>query len=529
MKIPKYLEEIINKLEEGGYDAWIVGGCVRDLLLEKEPNDWDITTSATPEEMLKIFPDGHYENDFGTVILPIKNEVGENLDAIEVTTFRSEQGYSDRRRPDEVVFEKDVEADLARRDFTINALAMKKADSKIVVKDDLKEFIIPFQSITLRRSLSKEDSAGVSRQSPLAGDSDKTNVKDDWIILDLFGGVKDLGKKMIRAVGEPMDRFKEDSLRMMRAIRFSAQLNFKIEEKTERAILKMAGALKFIARERIAIELVKILKSDRPYEGIMALHETKLLQYIIADLEQGVGIDQSRHHIYTVFEHDVLALKHCPNKEWQVRFAALIHDIGKPKTKKIINGIATFYNHEYVGAKLADKICRNLKFSADDTFRIANLVRNHMFYYNAGEVTAASVRRLIKKVGRENLKDLIDLRIADRLGSGTPKAEPYKLRHLQYMFERVQNDPVSVKMLKINGTDLMDDLKIPPSPKLGEILDVLLGEVIENPENNEKEFLLSRARELNEMNSAELRARAKDLIEEKREEEDKKMKRGYKV
>lgn len=496
MQIPQYLENIIKKLEENGHEAWIVGGCVRDLLMDKVPNDWDVTTDALPEEMLKIFPEAHYENDFGTVILPIKNEQGEVLDAIEITTYRSEQGYSDRRRPDEVRFEKDVDADLARRDFTINALAMRKVGSKKEVSDDLKKFVV---------------------------------VKDGYEIIDLFGGVKDIEKRIIRAVGEPMDRFKEDSLRMMRAIRFSAQLGFSIEEKTERSIVKMAGALKFIARERVAVELIKTLKSDRPYEGVMALHDTKLLQYIVPELEQGVGIEQSRHHIYTVFEHDVLALKNCPSKEWQVRFAALIHDIGKPKTRKVIDGIWTFYNHEYVGAKLAVKICKNLKFSADDTFRISNLVRNHMFYYNVDEVTAASVRRLIKKVGRENLKDLIDLRIADRLGSGTKKAEPYKLRHLQYMFERVQNDPVSVKMLKINGTDLMDILKIGPSPKIGEILDVLLSEVIEDPELNTKEYLAKRAVELNEMDAKELRARAKEVIEEKREEDNREMKRGFKV
>jgi tRNA nucleotidyltransferase (CCA-adding enzyme) len=212
-----------------------------------------------------------------------------------------------------------------------------------------------------------------------------------------------------------------------------------------------------------------------------------------------------------------------------VRFASLIHDIGKPKTKKIIKGIGTFYNHEYVGAKMAEKICRNLKFSADDTFRIVNLVRHHMFYYNVGEVTAASVRRLIKKVGKENLKDLIDLRIADRLGSGTKKAVPYKLRHLEYMFERVQNDPVSVKMLKINGSDLMADLKIPPSPKIGEILDVLLAEVIEKPELNEKDLLAKRAQELNKMDSVELRQRAKEVIEEKKEAEDREMKKEFHV
>jgi poly(A) polymerase/tRNA nucleotidyltransferase (CCA-adding enzyme) len=212
-----------------------------------------------------------------------------------------------------------------------------------------------------------------------------------------------------------------------------------------------------------------------------------------------------------------------------VRLAALIHDIGKPKTKKIIKGVGTFYNHEYVGARLAGRLCRSLKFSTADSERIVNLVRNHMFYYNVGEVTAASVRRLIKKVGRENLKDLIDLRISDRLGSGTKKAEPYKLRHLQYMFERVQNDPVSVKMLAVNGTDLMNNLKLPPSPKIGEILDVLLSEVIEDPAKNEKETLLKRAGELNGMNGAELRRRAKELIEEKREEEDRGMKKEFKV
>jgi len=496
MKIPAQLKEVISKLESSGFEAWIVGGCVRDFLMDKEPNDWDLTTNALPEEMLKVFPEAHYENDFGTVILPIKDEKGEVLEVFEITTYRSEEGYADRRRPDKVNFEKDVDADLSRRDFTVNALTMRSAGSKLPLRDDLKSFIVE---------------------------------KDGYQILDLFGGVKDIDKRIIRAVGEPMDRFKEDSLRMMRAVRFSCQLGFKMEEKTERAIVKMAGALKFIARERIAIELVKILKSDRPYEGIMALYDTKLLQYIIPDLEQGVGMEQSRHHIYTVFEHGVLALKHCPSKDWRVRLAALIHDIGKPKTRVVIDGIATFYNHEYVGAKLANKICKNLKFSADDTERIVNLVRNHMFYYNVGEVTAASVRRLIKKVGVENLKDLIDLRIADRLGSGTKKAVPYKLRHLQYMFEKVQHDPVSVKMLKINGTDLMKELGIAPSPKIGEILDVLLGEVIEDSALNEKEHLSSRAKELNEMDGAELRAKAKELIEEKREEEDRQIKRGYKV
>jgi poly(A) polymerase/tRNA nucleotidyltransferase (CCA-adding enzyme) len=212
-----------------------------------------------------------------------------------------------------------------------------------------------------------------------------------------------------------------------------------------------------------------------------------------------------------------------------VRLAALLHDIAKPKTHKVINGIATFYNHEYLGAKMTAKIMSRLKFSREDSERVVNLVKNHMFYYNVGEVTAASVRRLIVKVGRDNLQDLIDLRVADRLGSGTPKAMPYKLRHLQYMFEKVQNDPVSVKMLKINGDDLIAELKILPGPKIGAILEVLLGEVIEDPTRNVARHLMARAKELNSFNLEELRAQAKAVIEEKRASDDKEIKKQFKV
>jgi len=331
---------------------------------------------------------------------------------------------------------------------------------------------------------------------------------------------------------------------MVRAIRFSSQLGFEIEPKTERAISKLAGSIKFIANERIKDELVKILSSERPYEGIMKLHNTKLLNYIIPELEQGVDVKQDRHHIYTVFKHSVLALKHCPSLDYRVRMAALLHDIGKPKTKKFINGIATFYNHEYAGERMGTKIMTRLKFSNEDTEKVTNLVRNHMFYYNTDEVTAASVRRLIKKVGRENLEDLIKMRIADRLGSGTPKAKPYKLRHLEYMFERVQNDPVSVKMLKLNGDFLsifitefksshyfhmIAKLGFKPGPKMGAVLDVLLSEVIEDPKLNNLVHLAKRAQELDKDDIASLREQANARIEAKRGEDDKKMKKGYYV
>lgn len=499
--IPAFVRETIKKLEEAGFEAYIVGGCVRDLLLENPPSggpeDWDITTKARPEEMLKIFPEAKYENVFGTVLLPIKNKRGETEQLIEITTYRSEQGYSDRRRPDTIRFEDSLEKDLERRDFTVNAMALRMTiDNKQLTIDKIK-------------------------------DSQMSNVNGQMYIVDLFGGRKDLEKKIIRAVGEPADRFKEDALRMMRAIRLAVQLDFKIEEKTQRAIIKLAGGIKFISGERLRDELIKILSAARPSEGIEMLHQSKLLQYILPELERGIGVKQNKHHIYTVFKHSLLSLKFCPSQDWRVRLAALLHDIAKPQTKKIIGGDATFYNHDFIGAKVTKKIMQRLKFSNDDIEKVYTLVRYHMFYYNVDEVTEAAVRRLIVKVGKENLKDLIDLRIGERLGSGVPKAKPYKLRHLEYMIEKVQKDPLSVKMLKINGNDLMELLKIEPGPKIGAILDVLLSEVIEEPKLNTKEYLEKRSRELNKLDLKELREKAKERIEEKKMEDDTELKQEF--
>jgi len=488
MEIPEYVLNTCQAIKKEGFEAYIVGGCVRDFLMKKKPKDWDITTNARPETLIKIFKNSKYNNSFGTVLLPIrdekkegsdKDEKGELVTVLEITTYRSEGAYSDNRHPDEVVFEDELEQDLSRRDFTINALAIDPEEPEEVV--------------------------------------------------DLYGGRKDIKLKIIRAIGEPSDRFKEDALRMLRAVRFCSQLGFTLEPKTQRGIVKLAGSLKFISQERIRDEIIKILSSDLPSEGIQLLHDCKLLQYILPELEQGFTVRQDRHHIYTVYKHNVLALKYCPNKKWQVRLAALLHDVAKPKTRKIINNIATFYNHEYLGSKMANKIMTRLKFSNEDRDRVVNLIKNHMFYYNAGEVTAASVRRLIVKVGKENLSDLIDLRVADRLGSGTPKAMPYKLRHLQYMMEKVQHDPVSVKMLKINGDDLMNKLNIEPSPKIGAILDVLFSEVIEEPASNDKKKLLERAKELNNDDLETLRSKAKEVIEERKQEEDKNIKKQFKV
>ena len=492
----KFALKTISDLQKAGFEAYLVGGSVRDLLMGKDPYDFDITTNALPEEIMQVFPEAKYENDFGTVILAIKDKEEKVLTVLEITTYRSESGYRDHRRPDEVVFETELEKDLMRRDFTVNAMALCPVKSK------------------------QGDKYGAKKIKVL---------DNEFYLVDLFGGLKDIKLKIIRAVGEPVDRFKEDALRIMRAIRFSAQLGFELEPKTERGILKMAGSLKFIAKERIKDEMVKILKSNKPYEGFVALYKTKLLQYILPELLAGENMKQNHHHVYTVFKHNLLSLKHCPSSKWQVRLAALLHDIAKPQSMKVIDGQTTFYNHEYAGARMTRKILTRLKFSNNDIEMIVNLVKNHMFYYNVGEVTAASVRRLIAKTGRENLQDLIHLRVADRLGSGTPKAMPYKLRHLQYMMEKVQNDPVSVKMLKVNGDTLISELKMEPGPKMGAILDVLLAEVLEDPELNDKKVLLKRVKELEKLDLEEIRAKAKEVIEEKREEEDKDIKKKFKV
>jgi tRNA nucleotidyltransferase (CCA-adding enzyme) len=505
-RIPKPIIEIIQKLEAAGFEAFVVGGCVRDLLMDIEPKDWDITTNAKPEEVVEIFPNSFYENDFGTV--GVKSEIG----VVEVTTYRIESKYSDKRRPDRVKFAKTLEEDLSRRDFSINALALKlKAKS--------------------------EKRKATTQNSKVSGDLE---------IVDLFDGQKDLKDRIIRAVGNADERFDEDALRMMRAVRFavtldadikikrtkgprklSAKTPFTVEEKTKKAIAKNAKNLKLIALERIQDELNKILISDFAAEGIELLRELKLLQYIIPELEKGYGVGQNRHHIYTIYEHSILSLKNCPSLKPEVRLAALLHDIAKPETKRGEGAYSTFYNHDHVGARVVEKILKRLKYSSEAIRKVKLLVDNHMFYYNVDEVGASSVRRLVKKIRLENVDDLIDLRVGDRLGSGVPKAVPYKLRHFKYMVDRISHDPLSVKMLEVNGNDLMKELKLKPGPMLGAILDVLLSEVIEDPKENQKNILLGRAKELSKENLSKLREMAKEIIEEKKEEEDKDIKAKY--
>jgi tRNA nucleotidyltransferase (CCA-adding enzyme) len=492
MKIPKYVQNTLKTLEKANFEAYLVGGCVRDLLINNKPKDWDITTNARPKEIQKIFPETVYENKFGTVGIKIKNNNDETIDIVEITTYRIESKYSDKRRPDSVKFAKTLKEDLERRDFTVNALAMFHVKHRAQSKNTKNQ-----------------------------------TTDNNYQVTDLFNGQKDLKNKLIRAVGDPNERFNEDALRMMRAIRFAVVLGWKIEPKTLKAIRNNAKLIKKIANERIHDEFIKILQSETPEEGILLLRNAKLLQYIIPELELGVGMNQNKHHTYTIFKHLIMSLKHCPSKDYRVRLAALFHDIAKPQTKRGQGIDATFYNHDIVGAKIAKKIMKRMAFSSQDVEKVTHLIKNHMFYYNVGDVSDAGIRRLVKKVGKENMKDLMDLRISDRLGSGVPKAKPYKLRHLEYLIDKVSKDPISVKSLKVSGETLIKDLKMSPSPKFGAILDCLLAEVIENPKNNTKTYLKKRAKELDKMDLKDLRKQAKGKIKEKKEEEDKEIKEKH--
>jgi poly(A) polymerase/tRNA nucleotidyltransferase (CCA-adding enzyme) len=410
------------------------------------------------------------------------------LKEIEITTFRKEAKYTDKRHPDFVGFAKTLEEDLARRDFTINAMAIEIQNSKFKIQNE--------------------------------------NVK--FKIIDLFRGQEDLKQKIIRAVGDPRERFSEDALRMMRAVRFSVTLGegWKIEEKTQEAIKENAFWISAISKERIRDEFFKIIMSERAAEGIERMRQLGLLKYIIPELEEGYKVTQNKHHIYDCYEHYLRSLDFAAKKGFNmyVRLAALFHDIGKPRTKKGEGPDATFYGHEIVGAKMTAQILNRLRFSKKDIEKIVKLVRYHLFYYNPEEVGESSVRRLLRKVGKENIEELIQVRMADRIGSGVPKAEPYKLRHLRYMIEKVSRDPISVKMLKVDGNDVMEILKIKPGPKVGQILHILLEEVIEDPKKNEENFLKKEIERLGKLPDEKLKKLAKEArekiekIEQKRDE-----------
>lgn len=506
MKIPKEILEIIDRLQKANFEAYLVGGCVRDLLLNKKPKDWDITTNDRPEEIQKIFPDSIYENQFGTVAVKTKAK-DPTLKIIEITTFRQEGKYTDKRHPDTITFAKTLEEDLSRRDFTINAIAIEIR-------------------ITNQESRIKKNKKTVIHDSKF------------YTIIDPFDGQKDLKNKIIRAVGDPGQRFDEDALRLMRAIRFSCELNFALEEKTLGAIKKISPLLRFIAKERIRDEFLKIIQTPQASQGVLLLEETELLKQFIPELEKSIGVTQNKHHIYTVWEHLWRSLDYASQKNYslEVRLASFFHDIGKPITKEGEGKEATFYNHEIVGAKIVRQILGRLRFSKNQTEKIIRLVRYHGFVYDPEITTDAAIRRLLIKVGKDNIPELAQVREADRIGSGCPKAVPFRLRHFLFKIEKInkqlEGKEPSLKMLKINGDDIMKISNIKPGPKIGMLLNILLEEVLDEPEKNEKEYLEKRAKELEKLSEKELNKmneKAKEKYKNILEEEEIKIKNKYHV
>jgi tRNA nucleotidyltransferase/poly(A) polymerase len=310
-KIPEDIIEIYKRLENSGFEVYFVGGCVRNILLQKDPEDWDLTTNATPSQIQSVFPDSFYENSFGTVGIPLPQMLeNEHKGVVEITTYRTEGIYKDHRRPEAVSWGKTIEEDLERRDFTMNAVAFQL-------------------------------------------DENSTNLLK---FVDPFNGIGDIELKLIKAVGNPDARFKEDALRLMRAVRLGTQLNFSIDETTLTAIRSDAKLIEHVSGERVRDELIKILATERSYDGIMLLNSTNLLQYILPELETGKGVSQERpgrHHTADVFTHNVLSLKYTPATDPLVRLATLLHDVGKPMVRsEDEQGLVIFYNHEIAGSSM---------------------------------------------------------------------------------------------------------------------------------------------------------------------------------
>jgi len=445
VQLPKSVIDILEKFQDAKFEIYIVGGAVRDILMGKIINDWDFTTNAIPEEILKIIPDGFYDNQFGTVgyMSP------EFEKPFEITTFRSEQEYSDARHPDKISWGKSLKEDLARRDFTINAMALS--------------FVLGTKYKVL-----------------------STNV------VDLYGGQKDIENKIIRAVRDPNERFSEDALRMMRAVRIATQLDFAIEEKTLQGINKNAPLINKIAKERIKEELFKIIASQNPYNGIILLQKSELMQEIMPEFEKCFGVEQKspgRHHIYDVGNHLLMSLKNCRSTDTVTRFATLIHDIGKPQTyRKLPSGTITFYNHEMVSTKIAQNLADRLKFSKKEKDKLLTLVRWHQFSVDEHQ-TDSAIRRMLKNIGIDNMEDMLALRVADRLGGGARETS-WRLEEFKRRLIEVQKQPFTVADLKISGNDVMKELNIAPGPEVGKILNNLFEKVVNKEIENEKKVLL---------------------------------------
>ncbi|MBI4065321.1 HD domain-containing protein [Candidatus Gottesmanbacteria bacterium] len=451
--LPTQAQYVIDTLKNADFEAYAVGGSVRDLIIGRPTKGWDFTTNATPEEILKLFPDSFYDNQFGTVGIKIKATSDKRQatseekieDIYEVTTYRSEQGYSDHRHPDKISWGETIEEDLSRRDFTINAIAF-----------------------------------------------------DGKRLVDPYDGQQDIKRKNIKSVGNADDRFKEDALRMMRAVRIATELGFMIDETTLSAIGTNTSLLMKISYERIRDELIRILSSEYPADGILLLKNSGLLEKILPEFTLSFTIQQKspkRHHMYDVGTHSLMALKLCPSKDPTVRLATLLHDIGKVQTyKKDATGLITFFNHEVVGSRTIKTITSRLRLSKKDAEKIYTLVRWHQFSVDERQ-TDSAMRRFIRRVGKDNLGDMLALRIGDRLGGGALETS-WRLELFKKRLVEVQKQPFTVADLKVNGFDVMKEFHCKPGPIVGKILNQLFAEVEEGKLKNDREVLLDRLHEI---------------------------------
>jgi tRNA nucleotidyltransferase (CCA-adding enzyme) len=469
--IPKEVLDIHQRLRKAGFEAYLVGGCVRDLLLEREPKDWDITTNAHPEQIQPLYEETFYENEYGTVGV-VTQSSNPRLKVIEITPYRTEGKYTNARHPDHVDWSDSLSEDLKRRDFSINAMAYDP---------------------------------------------------EHHTLIDEHGGEVDLKRKLIVTVGNPSDRFAEDALRMLRAIRIAAELDFMLDGSTAAGIATHASKLADISRERVRDELVRILESDRPMQALFVAQKLGILKHVISELEEGIGCAQNQAHSFDVFEHLVRSMQHAADQKWplEVRAAALLHDVGKPATRRWSDEKKdwTFYGHDVVSARMARKILADLKFPKELSQKVEALIRWHMFFSDPDTITLSAVRRVITRVGVNNIQDLLKLRVCDRIGTGRPKAHPFRLRKYMSMVDEAMRDPISVNMLKIDGKRIMEVASISPGPRIGWVLHALLEEVLDDPSKNTEQNLESRTLELLKLEEEELKTLGEGGKERKEEEE----------
>lgn len=484
LKIPEVVTQVTTQLETAGFEAFLVGGCVRDHIMGFIPKDYDITTNATPEQIVSIFGEDNtfYDNSFGTVGVKTSSDEA-FLKIIEITPYRLESGYSDNRHPDQVTFSQKIEDDLSRRDFTINAIAY----------------------------------------SPSKGQ-----------IYDLFDGIKDIEEKTIKTVGNPDFRFQEDALRLIRAIRFVSQLNFSIQKETFESICVNHETFVNVSRERIRDEFSKLLMTKNPSVGIFLLYQSNLLQYISKDLVNSYGVSQNKQaHKYNVFEHLVRSMQYAADQDFslEIRLSALFHDIAKPHTKRESNGKTTFFGHEVVGERVTRVTLSKLKFSRETINYVCLLIRWHMFFSDPDQITLTAVRRMLARVGESAMWDLIKLRQCDRIGSGRPNANPYRLRKYVSMVEEALKDPISLKMLKVDGVLLMKH-GFTPGKQLGNVLYALFEEVLGDPNRNTEDYLVTRATQLQAISEQELEVLAqkgKNSLKNENEEQVADIRKKYDV